>query len=91
MTYYSTNTSATRMARPHTTRKRRTRREKKGERRKAHRKNATRDRERSSCAVRDDANIERSTAGVTGILLWFWFWLGDGGEGGGSGLDVEFK
>ncbi|KAI0658490.1 hypothetical protein C8Q70DRAFT_934064 [Cubamyces menziesii] len=35
--------------------------------------------------------MERSTAGVTGILLWFWFGDGDGDEGGGSGLDVEFK
>ena len=42
------------------------------------RKKATRDKERSSNAVREDANIERKTAGVTGIRLR----LGDGGGKG---------
>lgn len=40
-------------------------------------KNATRDRERSSSAVREDANIFLRTAGVTGMRLRF-------GEAGGS-------
>ena len=42
-----------------------------------HLKNATRDKERSSSVVREDANIFLSTAGVTGIRLRF-------GEAGGS-------
>ena len=51
-----------------------------------HLKNATREIERSSKGVRDEANIDLSTAGVTGIFL---------GESGGKGetprvlLDTE--
>jgi len=33
------------------------------------RKNATREMERSSCGVREEANIDRKTAGVTGMRL----------------------
>ena len=50
----------------------------KSDSRATYRKKATRDKERSSNAVRDDANIERKTAGVTGIRLR----LGDGGGRG---------
>lgn len=42
----------------------------------AHLKKATREMERSSEGVRDEANIDLSTAGVTGIFL---------GESGGAG------
>lgn len=44
-------------------------------------KKATREIERSSWGVREEANIERSTAGVTGIRLVEsdgGCWLGDG-------------
>ena len=34
-----------------------------------HLKNAIREMERSSCGVRDEANMERRTAGVTGMRL----------------------
>ena len=54
------------------------------ERARTHRKNATRDRDRSSSAVRDEAKIDLNTAGVTGMRLR----LGDGGGRpafGGSG------
>lgn len=33
------------------------------------RKNATREIDRSSCGVRDEANMDRKTAGVTGMRL----------------------
>ncbi len=42
-----------------------------------HLKNATRDKERSSSGVREDEKMFLSTAGVTGMRLWF-------GEAGGS-------
>jgi hypothetical protein len=35
----------------------------------AHRKNATREIDRSSCGDREEAKIERKTAGVTGMRL----------------------
>ena len=47
-----------------------------GARARTYRKNATRDRDRSSNAVRDEAKIDLNTAGVTGMRLRL-------GEGGG--------
>ena len=47
-----------------------------GARARTYRKNATRDRDRSSSAVRDEAKIDLNTAGVTGMRLRL-------GEGGG--------
>ena len=50
---------------------------------KTHLKKATRDNERSSSTLRDEANIARSTAGVTGMRLGS---VGDGGCGAPEGM-----